>query len=321
MVDLGILLYRREKFPEAEELLEKGITFLRKQNQTLGGRANAVKLAHALDGLGAVKFYRGEVKAGRAILEEALEVATQAQPDARDRSVLTHIQTDLGGLLVLVGELTKGEQLLQESLAESRAAKTPQWETGMTMQMLGELALAKNRATEAEENFLAAEDIYRKTLGEKNLYFARNLERRATVSLIEDDLSTAEQLAQRSLALTKECSPDDKLPWTDPMMTLSSIMLRQGRTAEGEDYLRKTIRICEQQTTRNYAAIALAKIRLSQLLLSQKRFTEAENLAFEAHNQAQQHLEPQDTMRKATTNNLIEIYEAQEKHSAARAVK
>jgi hypothetical protein len=105
------------------------------------------------------------------------------------------------------------------------------------------------------------------------------------------------------------------------MMTLSSILMKEGHAAEGEDYLRKTIRICEEQQARNYAAIALAKIRLSQLLLSQRRFTEAENLAFEAHNQAQQHLEPQDPMRKATVTNLIEIYEAQEKHEAARAVK
>ena len=322
MVDLGVLLYRREKFADAEELLEKAATFLRKQNEMEGGRSNAIKLAFALDQLGAVKFYRGDVKAGRAILEEALQIASQAQPKDRDRSVLTNIKTDLGGLLVLVGELSQGERLLQEALAEWRSATTTStWETGVTLQMLGELSLAKNRPREAEENFLLAEEVYRKTLGEKNLYFARNLERRATVALIENDLSSAEELAQRSLAIVKECSPQDKLPWTDPMMTLSSIFLKAGRAAEGEDYLRKTIRICEEQSSRNYAAIALAKIRLSQLLLSQKRFTEAENLAFEAHNQAQQHLQPQDPMRKATTNNLIEIYEVQEKHAAARAVK
>jgi tetratricopeptide (TPR) repeat protein len=308
MVDLGVLLYRREKFAEAERFLEKGVTFLRKQNQTEGGRANAVKLAYALDHLGAAKFYRGDVKSGRAVLEEALQVATEAQPKGRDRSVLTDIKTDLGGLLVLVGELRRGETLLQESLAESRAmTNAPQWETGMTLQMMGELALARNRPPEAEEHFRAAEGIFRETLGEKNLYFARNLERRATVSLVENDLSSAEGLARRSLAITRECSPENKLPWTDPMMTLSRIFIKDGRAAEGEDYLRRTIRICEEQPARNYAAIALAKIRLSQLLLSQKRFTEAENLAFEAHNQAQQHLEPEDPIRKASVTNLIEI--------------
>ncbi len=322
MVDLGVLLYRREKFAEAEGFLEKGATFFRKLNQTEGGRTNAVKLAYVLDQLGAVKFYRGDVENGRAILEEALEVATQAQPKGPDRSVLTSIKTDLGGLLVLVGELRKGETLLQESLAESRAiTNAPQWETGVTLQMLGEWALAKNRPGEAKDDFLAAEEIYRGTLGEKNLYFARNLERRATVSLVENDLAAAEELARRSLAITKEASPDNKLPWTDSMATLSSILIKAGRAAEGEDYLRKAIHICEDQPTRNYAAIALAKIRLSQLFLSQKRYTEAENLAFEAHNEAQQHLEPEDPMRKATTNNLIQIYEVQGKHEAANAVK
>jgi tetratricopeptide repeat protein len=322
MIELGALLYRREKFSEAEGFLEKGATFLRKLNQTEGGRANAVTLAYVLDQLGAVKFYRGDVKAGRAILEEALQVATQAQPKERDRSVLTNIKTDLGGLLVLLGELRKGETLLQESLAESRAlGNARQWETGITLQMLGELALARNRPRQAEDNLLAAEEIFRETLGEKNLYFARNLERRATVSLVENDLLLAEQLAQRSLAITKESSPDNKLPWTDSMATLSDILIKEGRAAEGEDYLRETIRICEEQPTRNYAAIALAKIRLSQLFLSQERYTESENVAFEAHSETQQHLEPQDPMRKATANNLIQIYEVQEKHHAANGVK
>ena len=105
------------------------------------------------------------------------------------------------------------------------------------------------------------------------------------------------------------------------MVTLSSILIKEGRAAEGEHFLRKTIRICEEQPTRNYAAIDLAKIRLSQLLLSQNRLTEAENIAFEAHSQAKQHLDPEDPMRKATANNLIEIYEVQEKHEAARSVK
>jgi tetratricopeptide (TPR) repeat protein len=323
MIDLGALLYRREKFAEAERFLEKGVTFLRKQNETQGGRFNAVKLAHALDQLGGVKLYRGDVKASRGILEEALQVATRALPDERDHSVLTNIKTDLGGLLVLVGELKRGEILLQESFAESRTTRTstPQWEAGITLQMLGELALARNRAREAGESFLDAELIYRETLGEKNLYFARNLERRATVLLMENDLSSAEDLAQRSLAIAKECSPENKLPLTDPMMTLSNVLIKEGRLTEGEEYLRKTIRICEDQSIRNYAAIALAKIRLSQLFLSQHRFTEAENVAFEIHSQARQHLEPQDPMRKAAANNLIEIYEAQEKHEAARAVK
>ena len=322
MVELGVLLYRREKFAAAELFLHKAAIFLRKQNETHGGRLNAIKLAYALDQLGSVRFYQGDIKGGREVLEEALQVASRAQPKGRDRSVLTNIKTDLGGLLVLVGDFIRGEPLLRESLAEARAATSiPQWETGTTLQMLGELALARNRPHEAGEHFLEVEAIYRETLGENNLYFARNLERRATVLLLENDLPSAEELARKSLAITQEYSPENKLPWTDPMVTLSSILTKAGRLAESEDYLRQTLRICEEQPKRNYAAIGLAKIRLSQLLLSQDRFTEAENLAFEAHSQARQHLEPQDPMRKATANNLIEIYVSEGKNDAARDVK
>ena len=322
MIELGVLLYRREKFADAEQFLEKAVTFLRNQKETRAAGFSPIKFANALDHLGAVKFYRGDVKAGRAVLEEALQIATQAQPKERDRSVVTNIKTDLGGLLVLVGEFRKGETLLRDSLAElRRVTNHPQWEEGTTLQMLGELALAKRQPREAAENFLVAEEIYRETLGEKNLYFARNLERRATVCLVENDLQQAEELARKSLAIAEECSSDNKLPWTDSMVTLSSVLIKQRRVAEAEDYLRQTLRICEDQPARNYAAIGLAKIRLSQLLLSQDRVTEAENLAFEAHTQAQQHLEPQDPMRKAAAGNLIQIYERQQKNEAARGVK
>jgi tetratricopeptide (TPR) repeat protein len=321
-VDLGVLLYRREKFAQAERFLEKGATFLRKQRQARAADFSAVKLAYALDNLGAAKFYQGDAKNGRAILEEALQIATQAQIREADRSIVTNIKTDLGGLLVAVGDFRKGETLLRESLAEFRKETNhPRWEEGMTLQMLGELALAKRQPGEAAENFLVAEEIYRETLGDKNLYFARNLERRATVCLMENDLQPAEELARKSLALAQECSPDDKLPWTDSMVTLSSVLIKERRVAEGEDYLRQTLRICEEQPTRNYAAISLAKIRLSQLLLSQDRATEAENLAFEAHSEARQHLELQDPMRKAVASNLIDIYEREQKHEAARGVK
>ena len=51
MIELGVLLYRREKFAEAEVFLGKGVAFLRKENQTQGGRFNAIKLAHALTSL------------------------------------------------------------------------------------------------------------------------------------------------------------------------------------------------------------------------------------------------------------------------------
>ena len=62
-------------------------------------------------------------------------------------------------------------------------------------------------------------------------------------------------------------------------------------------------------------------MRLSQLLLSQKRFTESENLAFEAHNEVRQHLDEQDPVRKAATNNLIQVDKKQGRDEIARTVK
>lgn len=322
LVELGVLLYRRDKLVEADGLLEKAVAFFRKQEQSHDADFSPLKFANALDYLGIEKFHRGEAKAGRALLEEALWIASALHPKGYERSVLSSIQTNLGGVLVTLGDLKKGEALLRQSLAESRKTTDhPQWEMGTTLQMLGELALAKNEPAEAKQNLLEAEKIYRDTLGEKNMFRARALEKRAAAALLANEVKPAEQLARDSLTLMKECSPENKMPWTGPMLTLSDVLIKDGRMREAEDSLREILRICENQAMRNYAAISLIKVRLSQLFLSQKRFTEAENLAFEAQSEAQLHLAEQDPTRKTIATNLIRIYEKQGKEDAAREVK
>ncbi len=322
LVELGVLSYRRDKLAEADQFLEKAVAFFRKQEQSHAADFDPLKFANALDYLGTEKFHRGEAKAGRALLEEALWIASALHPKGHEHSVLSSVQTNLGSVLVSLGDLKKGEVLLRQSLTEFRETTDhPQWEMGITLQALGELALAKDQPAEAKKNLREAQQIYRDTLGEKNLFYARAIEKRAVASLLANDVKSAEQLARDSLALMKESSSENKMPWTGPMLTLSDVLIKEGRLREAEDSLREILRICEDQGTRNYVAISLIKVRLSQLFLSQKRYTEAENLAFEAQSEAQMHLAEQDPTRKTIATNLIRIYEKQGKEDAAREVK
>ena len=161
----------------------------------------------------------------------------------------------------------------------------------------------------------------RQTLGNKNIYLVTNLDYQAAAFAVQGDLKPAEDKARECLALCQEVSPQNKLPWAGPLRTLGNILALAGQAKEGEDYYREALGICERQATRNFSLIVPLKIQLCHLLLAQQRLTEAENLAFEAQAEAQQHFHEQDPVRKAAASNLIEIYRKQGKDAVAQTVR
>jgi eukaryotic-like serine/threonine-protein kinase len=327
MVELGVLSYRQATFDEAirlseaSRLLEKAVTFYRKQRQANSSEYSAAKLAQALDYLGVVKFYQGDAKAALSHLNEALQIASGANLQGNERGVLASIKTNLGALLVLSGDIEKGENLLRESLAEFRQISSqPRWELGATLVFLGVAASNKNQPDEADKYLLEGELIYRQTLGDSNPYLASALERHAAALMLKNDLKAAEKKARESLAMYQNLS-SNKAGIARPAGTLGDILVKAGRAREGEGYYRQALAVYEQQATKNHLVIAQLKIRLSQSLLAQNRRAEAEALALEARDEAIQNLGQESPLTKAATENLSTIYEKQGKGAEARSSK
>jgi eukaryotic-like serine/threonine-protein kinase len=309
MVELGVLSYRQAKYDEASRLLEKAVTFYRKQRQTNSSEYSAAKLAQALDFLGVVKFYQGDAMASLSHLNEALQIASGANLQGRERAVLASVKTNLGALLVLSGDLEKGQNLLRESLAEFRQISSqPRWELGSTLVFLGVAASYKNQHDEAEKYLLEGERIYRQTLGDNNMYVASALDRQAVALILKNDLEAAEKKARESLAIYQNLS-SNKVGTARPAGTLGDILVKAGRTREGEDYYRQALTIHEQQATKNHLVIVQLKIRLSQALLAQGRLPEAEQVAREAHDEARRNLGEESPLTKTATDNLVTISE------------
>ena len=142
----------------------------------------------------------------------------------------------------------------------------------------------------------------------------------ANLLLLKNDLAGAEKKAEESLAIIQAVSPDNKTPWVRAIIALGDIAVKAGRTREGEDYFRQTLAILEQPP-RNLLLIAPVKVKLSQLLLSQKRLPEAENLALQAHEEVREKLGEESPLLKTTAKNLIEIYQKQGKYDLAQELK
>ncbi|MGI8436911.1 MAG: protein kinase domain-containing protein [Chthoniobacterales bacterium] len=308
MMELAALCTRQQKLAEGGALMEKVVAFYRRQRQTDGEHFRAIKLAEALDGLAVNLNLQGQPQGSLSLLSEAHALAAHGPSLPQERSFRAAIKTDLGGMLVLTGDVAKGEPLLQESLAEYRAiSKQPRWETGATLTMLGVAAWARQSGAEAQAFLIEGEHVYRQTLGDTNPYVAWNLNCQAGALFQIGDFTRAETKARESLALWQELFPENRLSWMESMRSLADILIKTGRFREGEDDLRQIIALDEEQPAKNYSAIVSLKVRLSQCLLAQNRFSEAEAIAVAANDEAKAKLDAKSRASIAAQSNLEKI--------------
>jgi tRNA A-37 threonylcarbamoyl transferase component Bud32/tetratricopeptide (TPR) repeat protein len=322
MSELGVLCYRQLRYDKSSGLLEKAVAAYRKQRRAKAPGYNAAKFALALKYLGVIKAYQVDPYAGRPLLAEALQISLSANLKGDERGVLAFNKTDAGANMVYTGEVEKGEALLREALAEYRQISgRPRWEQGSTLTHLGAAAMIKRQFDEAQKFLQEGEQIFRETLGDKSTYLIANLSRQATALLEKNDLKAAEGKAREGLAMAHDFSPERSLCWGMPTVVLGKILIKSGRTREGEDYLRQALAILDEQTTKNYFDIGNLKIDLSQFLLAENRLAEAEQIAVEAREDVLRNLGAHHPLMKSAKKNLIAIYDTESKHDLAEALK
>jgi serine/threonine-protein kinase len=322
MSELGVLSYRQVRYEEANSLLEKAIAAYKTQRQANLASFNPAKLALALDYLAATKLYQVDPYAAKPLMLEALRISSGANLRDKDRLVVAFNKSDTGASMVYTGELEKGQALLHEALTEYRQiSNRPQWEQGSTLTHLGAALTMQRQFDEAEKYLIEGERVYRETLGDKSFYLSANLNRQAILFSEKNDLKAAEEKARESLAVARDFSPENRVLWAGPMATLGKVLIKTGQVRQGEDYLRQALAIHNQQTTKNYFNIGNLKIDLSQFLLAQNRWPEAEKLALEAYNETKQNLGNQHPASKAAADNLNKMYQKRGKHIAAEEIK
>jgi hypothetical protein len=106
------------KLEEASRLLEKAVRIYRNERRANSADYKPGKLVQALDHLAVVKAIQLGPGAGRPLFEEGLSIASSANLQGRERGVRASVKTNLGGTLIISGELSPAEILLREALAE-----------------------------------------------------------------------------------------------------------------------------------------------------------------------------------------------------------
>jgi eukaryotic-like serine/threonine-protein kinase len=314
MTQFGVLAMRQGKIAEADQLLENAVTFYRRQQARQAPDFRAVNLVTAMNFLGAIRMISTDLQSGGAIMEEALQIAENADLHGKERFALAAVQGDVGLYLTRAGELERADRLLRESLAIHRQlSEYPRWEMGATLASLGELYNRKNQPDQALEFLVESERIYRQTLGDKNRYLAFNLQHQAIALSLQKNFTAAEPKARQQLAIYLEVVPENKLVAAIPNSVLGIVLVGNKRFDEAEGYLREGLQGLEQSPVKNHFIDVQAKIALSQCLLNQNRLAEAEQLALAAHAEARLNLGEQNPFAKAAAESLSKIQERQGK--------
>jgi serine/threonine protein kinase/tetratricopeptide (TPR) repeat protein len=314
MTQLGVLDMRQGKIAESDKLLENAVAFYRRQQARQAPDFRAVNLVTAMNFLGGVRFTSIDPQSGAAILEEALQIAENADLQGNERFALAAVQGDVGFYLARVGELERADRLLRKSLAIHRQlSEYPRWEMGATLASLGELYNRKNQPDQALEFLQESERIYRQTLGDRNRYLAFNLQHQAIALSLQKNFTAAEPKARQQLAIYLEVVPENKLVAAIPNSVLGIVLVGNKRFDEAEGYLREGLQGLEQSPVKNHFINVQAKIALSQCLLNQNRLAEAEQLALAAHSEARQNLGEQNPFVETAAESLAKIHERQGK--------
>lgn len=222
--------------------------------------------------------------------------------------MLAHAQGDLGLVLSRNGEGERGERLLRESLALFRQiSEVPPWEMGATLTSLGELYNRKNQPDQALEFLLESEQIYRQTLGDKNRYLAANLQHQAIALSLQNSFVAAEPKAREQLAIYLEAVPGNKIVAAIPNSVLGIVLVGNNRFDEAEDYLREGLHGLEQSPVKNHFINVQARIALSECLLHNGRFAEAEEVVLRAHAEARDNLGEQNPLFRRAAESLSKI--------------
>lgn len=313
MTYLGLALYRKADYKEAQPLFEGAATRLRKAHP--GGHTD---LADSLTGLAMLHYGKGEYAKAEPLLREALamqrrllgeehpQVAetlnnlgsvisrlgrdAEAEPLQRDALALLRkvrgpdhprvatLLNNLGLMLYARGDTAGAEPLLRESLQIRRAklgALHP--DLAQSLSNLGLLLHNTGRLTESEELYQEALAIRRKTLGREHVLIVQSLNNLGQLLETRRQYGPAEALLRESLAMGQKLQgpahPAVAISWNN----LASLLEEMGKPEAEADY-RQALAIRRQVLPATHPHTAYTLVGLGQYLVDRGRFAEAEPL-------------------------------------------
>lgn len=222
LLDLGALLYARQRLDEAEDLFKQARDMFR---DTSGARSSGA--AMALTSLGAAQWAKGELDGAEESQREALDICREVA-GARSLEV-AEVLGNLCGVLLAQGKLDETEAGLTEALEIQRAKLGA--EHPLVAKSLDTLAGVHKRKGDfelAERLYLEALDLERKLLGDAHPDVAVTRKNLAVLYHERGDLAAAEEQLDACLAIREACFPPSDWRVYLTQIELAEVLAQRG---------------------------------------------------------------------------------------------
>jgi len=266
--DLGLFYYKMGNDTKAKELLEVSSSLL---NQ------NSSDLALAYSYLGNIYRRLGEYSDARSKLEQSIKIYKK-YPECKVE--IANTLTHLGIVYRMLGQYRKAEALFTQGLSiyeklpnqEENIATTSMY-LGVVYMKLGEYLLSQ---TLLEKSFNIHSNHQ-----EKQLSLARISGHLGTLYGITEEYSKASQLLEKSLYIYKKFRKEDHIDvaWISANL---SIVYNKQHMHIAIPLMTKSIAIYKKHFGNHHLEVARMLNHLGEMYSSQKDYTQAKNLFFEA---------------------------------------
>ncbi len=253
-------LWRLGQYKEAELLAQKAIKLTESYNLTILSRANA------LNNLGAVNWFRGELDLAEDYYKQSLSLRRKVG----DSELIANSLNNLGLVNWQRGNFQQAERYHKEALKLFEEIRKPQ-SISMSLNNLGVIYRRKGMLSQAEEYFQGSYTIREESGNIDDI--AITLTNLGLVNWQRGELNKATQFHERALELFEEIGNSQNISMA--LVNLGKILWQQGKYEETEEIINRSLKLREE--IGNLTDIAESRYYLLQIYLIRESFDEAES--------------------------------------------
>jgi serine/threonine protein kinase len=224
--------------PTAKDLLDRGA-------EKISGNISLQPEVRAqlLESIGLAYRRQGLPERAIPLFEQAVAIRRQERP--LDNSHVAVALANLARALTDAGHLISAEADLQQAVDLSQSGgESKSVETADILVQFGNFALnAKSDPRRASQLFSSALNIYRSTIGERNLQVAATLNGLADAAVWASDYSLAEKYERDALAIFQATVSRNHPDNAVALATLGNILTQREKYAEAEQVLNEALQI------------------------------------------------------------------------------
>ncbi len=270
---LGTLALATGDYARAYEIFERRFPAL--QTEFENGRVEPEFYLSKLSDFAVTCRALNEVDQAEKLLRQTINVAMPLSIDSHAnvaRSILALILLDQGRF----NEAKASQIATVQRLRETGQPDDPAIPAALTL--LGSILMENGELRDAEADLTEGEAIYRKLYGPDFMATFDNVRLQSNVAYLGGDYSSAKKKIDTVLEAYRKNSNPKYISFATALTVKGLVSNKLGNAVEGENYLREALRLRNENLPPGHFMIALTQGSLGEVLLDEKKYTEAEPL-------------------------------------------